>query len=297
MNNKKAFFAVTAVIFGVISIILLLTRHYIWGALFVILVAAFCKAYKNAKDDEEKELERARQQIRYEANQRRIAAEKQAKRDASAKAAAEILEQIPEFTFEPSLELAPQGTLSTIADIHFGNVTSKTPRSVISNFVALDVETTGLKPAQDEIVEIAAIRFRSWEPVEKFTCLCKPKKPIGERVSAINHITNDMLENCPHARQVTPALAEFIGKDVIVGQNLSFDLNFLVKNGYNPTDYKGRRYFDTLDLARRIVKGEDNYKLATICEHYGIAIAVAHRAAADALATGQLFKSLAKERE
>ncbi|MBD5162955.1 MAG: 3'-5' exonuclease [Oscillibacter sp.] len=186
----------------------------------------------------------------------------------------------------------------------------------IPNFVVQDTETTGLKCSSDEIIDIAAIRFRNFQPVDKFSMLLAPKKSIPERITAINHITDEMVAGCPCFQQVALSLVEFIGDDNIVGHNLPFDLKFIVHYGADVTTKK-RKYYDTLALAQKTVKkvkmkwdkelevymeddeseGISNYKLETLCSYFDIINRNAHRAEGDALATGMLFHKLAEIRK
>lgn len=181
----------------------------------------------------------------------------------------------------------------------------------LSNYVVIDTETTGLRCTSDEILEVAAIRFRGFEPVEKFVTLLAPSKPIPEQITEINHITDEMVAGKPCFQQVAASLIDFIGDDDIVGHNLPFDLKFIVHYGANVTE-KQRKYYDTLAIAEKTIKkarmkwdkefqeyvedfnstGISNYQLKTLCFYLGLPYENAHRAEGDALATGLLFQSL-----
>lgn len=201
--------------------------------------------------------------------------------------------------------------------IKYTNITPKTSFDRIGSFVVIDTETTGLSSTKDNLVEIAAIRFEDWIPVEKFHTLLNPGKQIPEAASAINNITDEMVFDAPTFSQIIDSLEVFVGKSNIVGHNLPFDLKFLYRHGYNFTTQK-RRYYDTCEIAKKTLKKpkmkwdkeyeeyviNDNcdydvkdYKLTTLCEYYGIRDNLfSHRALSDALATGDLFKCLAQDR-
>lgn len=213
-------------------------------------------------------------------------------------------------------ELAKKQTISHLGDLTYSNITKKTPRDKLGDFVVIDTETTGLKPSSAEIIDIAAIRFRGFKPVSKFSTLLAPQKPIPVEATKINGITNEMVAGKPCFQQIAASLVEFIGKDNIVGHNLPFDLSFIMRYGADVTAEK-RKYYDTLSIARRTIKkakkkwdedfeeyvtdldsdGIENYKLETLCNWYGIKNSNSHRAESDALATGQLLKKLADDRE
>ena len=179
----------------------------------------------------------------------------------------------------------------------FTNITRKSSLEKLSNFVAVDVETTGLHPSKAEIVEVAAIRFRDFSPAENFTTLCYPRKGIVPEAERINGITAEMVAGKPTFGQIAAALQAFIGDDNLVAHNLSFDLGFIVKHGVDISDSK-RKYYDTLMLSEYVLSRSDvqNYKLPTLCRYYNIPYAEGHRSTIDAYAVGLLFKKLAEEK-
>lgn len=177
----------------------------------------------------------------------------------------------------------------------FSNITRKSNLSKISDFVAIDVETTGLKPLKDRITEISAIRFRNWEPVDMFTTLINPQCPIPFGVRDLTGITDDMVANSPIFSEIVSSLSDYIGKDSLVGHNLNFDLDFLYASGLDFTHTK-RKYYDTLQLARRTYDF-DSYKLDYLCEHLHIRNNDnAHRSSSDSLAAGILFEQIVKRK-
>lgn len=214
----------------------------------------------------------------------------------------QVLETLPEaeilISEAPAPELPP-------AEISYSTITKRTPRDKLGNFVVIDTETTGLS-IRASIVEIAAIRFRGFRPVEKFTTLCHPKGKISEDASKINGITEEMVAGKPPFSCIAAGLQAFIGKDDIVGHNLPFDMKFITKYGVDTTLSK-RKYYDTLEIAKHTLKkwreGSEayydvfDYKLSTLCDYYHIPFFGAHRALADCYATGMLLERLAKDRE
>ncbi len=206
---------------------------------------------------------------------------------------------------------------SRMPDIHFTNVTKQTNLDKLSNFVSLDLETTGLSAYRDRIVEVSAVRFVNWEPVECFHTLVNPKVSISSEVTSINGITNEMVADAPEFCEIIDALDSFIGKSNIVGHNLKFDLRFLFCSGYDFSVVKSRKYYDTLSLVRNVLSKDgrhwnvedscydyndddidvENYKLTTLCDYYGIRDnSDAHRALSDSLATGILLKNLVDDK-
>lgn len=168
------------------------------------------------------------------------------------------------------------------------------PICEVKNFVVLDTETTGLDPACNDIVEISAIRFENFKPVSLFTTLLKPNIPISERASEISGITNEMVENSPSFSEIKSSLKDFIGNLPIVAHNASFDIKFLYASGFDFD--KNTVFYDTLALSREHITycektkcKPKSYRLGNICSTCDIYFDGAHRASADALATGLLF--------
>lgn len=109
-----------------------------------------------------------------------------------------------------------------------------------------------------------------------------------------------MVADAPRIWDIMPALNSFVGGLPLVGHNLPFDLRYLYRDGLDLLPKQ--KFYDTLSIARRTLKGpkgdEDfdcdvyDYKLDTLCKYYEIHFPGAHRASADALATGKLFYEL-----
>lgn len=192
-----------------------------------------------------------------------------------------------------------------------------TPKGIYDRFVVFDTETTGLAPSRDRIIELAAVRFIDGEPVELFSSLVNPEREIPPEISELNIITDDMVADAPTISQILPAFEEFIGDDILIAHNIEFDLKFLFHSGSVLFDTK-RKYIDTLEQAQKLLKKPrrtyyedegywdydyesdydvDDHKLDTLCSYYNIIRPYEHRAAADALATGDLFLELVEEKQ
>lgn len=206
------------------------------------------------------------------------------------------IEAIPQADITLS-QPASRQYLKDMPEYSFSNVTAKTKLSAIFPLVVLDVETTGFLPASDEIIEVSAIKFDvGMIPTACFTTLCKPKKPIPYAATAVNHITDDMVEAAPSFRQVAPALSEFIAGCNLAGHNLEFDLRFLYVNGVELPFNK--KLFDTLEIAQHTIRKSDidNHKLESLCSWYGVYRSDAHRSLSDSYATAKIFNYLVFDR-
>ncbi|MDE5583115.1 MAG: hypothetical protein K2J08_05380 [Ruminococcus sp.] len=174
------------------------------------------------------------------------------------------------------------------------NMTKSTPLNKIKDFIAVDVETTGLKTGGNDIIQLSAVKFNNFRPVQAFNTYIKPRKPIPEDATKINGITDEMVENAPKFYQIIDSFNQFIENLPLVAHNAPFDMKHLYVNGLDSVEDK--IIYDTLSLSRRIMKDEDSYHLEDICESADIYMTNAHNSLYDSYATGLLFVYLVAER-
>lgn len=187
--------------------------------------------------------------------------------------------------------LRGKGIENPITD--YKNITKATPREKFSDFVAIDTETTGLKPGGNDIIEVAAVRFRDFDAAEVYHTYCSARKPIPAEASAVNGITDEMIAGKPKFTEIATQLNEFIGKSILVAHNAPFDVRFLHGGGLDLSHHNGKVY-DTLKLAKAKVKDydgqkPDSYKLEDLCDEFGIRADGYHSALTDAVCCGLLF--------
>ena len=157
-------------------------------------------------------------------------------------------------------------------------------------FVAVDVETTGLSPQKDAIIEIGAVRFCDGEIVDTFATFVNPGRPIPIFIQQLTNISDRDVAGAPAMERVLPELLAFVDSSVygVVGHNVGFDLGFLEANGAN----FHRPRLDTHELATILLPNQPSYNLGELCNSLDIRLDDAHRANADAAATAQLFMRL-----
>lgn len=157
-------------------------------------------------------------------------------------------------------------------------------------FVAVDVETTGLSPQKDAIIEIGAVRFCDGEIVDTFATFVNPGRPIPIFIQQLTNISDRDVVSAPKMDRVLPELLAFVDNTVygVVGHNVGFDLGFLEANGAN----FHRPRLDTHELATILLPNQPSYNLGELCNSLDIRLDDAHRANADAEATAQLFMRL-----
>ena len=164
----------------------------------------------------------------------------------------------------------------------------------LQDFICIDLETTGLNPKRDRIIEIGAVKVRNGKAVETFQQLIDPKQELEERVEILTGISSKELEGQPTIQEIVPKLIEFLGEDVLLGHRVLFDYSFLKRTFTNEKIPFERKGIDTLKLARQFVTDCESKKLESLCKHYGIKHQ-AHRALGDAMATVELYQILVQQ--
>ncbi|AAO35695.1 DNA polymerase III subunit epsilon (endogenous virus) [Clostridium phage phiCTC2A] len=162
-------------------------------------------------------------------------------------------------------------------------------KSVFDEFVVIDLETTGLYPVTDKIIEITAIKYKSGQIVEKYNTLINPKINIPKRATEINNITNNMVKDSPVIEDVLPELLKFIKEYPLVAHNASFDIKFLNANLALINREIKNVAIDTLQLSRAMYTFLPNHKLTTIKEHLCISEDNSHRALPDCITTAEIY--------
>ena len=275
-----------------------------FGTGLIIISACFALIGVACKNKAKTLYEEGIEKANLEAERNRIAADKaKAEREKKKEATKKARTAVPQREIKLSTEKIANKTISEMGELKASRPRNGQKKSKYSNFVVIDIETTGIKKTE-KIIEIAAIRYENFRPVETFTTLLDPGKSIPYEASKVNHISDDMVKGKPTFKAIIPALAEFVGSSDIVGQNIiAFDLPFMYRYGFDFTS-NTRKYYDTLDIAKsKLTKYDerkderdpyytydvDDYKLSSLCEYYGIDNTQAHRALGDCYATAEVF--------
>lgn len=164
------------------------------------------------------------------------------------------------------------------------------------NFIAFDIETTGIVAGVDQIVELGAVRFVNGQVESVFSTLVNPQRSIPPGASSVNGITDNMVKDKPTIDSLLPSFAEFCSDFLMIAHNAPFDSQFIlsdIKKHETPAP-KGL-IIDTLTISRKVLPGLPNYKLGTLIQHLKIKTNNDfHRAEQDAIYAGQLFLELVK---
>ncbi len=164
----------------------------------------------------------------------------------------------------------------------------------VKDYVVFDLETTGLSPETDEIIEISGLKVRNGKVMENFTTLVNPDRPIPYSATRINGITDEMVQSAPLLKPSLNEFLTFIGNDILVGHNIhSFDLNFL-RNGARRTLGQSIQndYVDTLFLAKICLPQLPRHRLTDLAAHFHIETKGAHRAFNDCVMNQLCYEKL-----
>lgn len=203
-----------------------------------------------------------------------------------------------------------------VPEYTISNITSKTNLEKIKNFVVVDVETTGLNAGYSEIIQLSAVKFENYLPVETFSTFVKPKRGLKEEAQKINGINETAVRDAPAIYNVMKQYSDFVsGPSPVVGHNIAFDIKFLYANGCKLLTDK-RKIYDTMILAQRVLKKPkrkynkdyeeyeidyesdydvENHKLETLIGYFKLDQYIKgslHDSKNDCVATGLLFKKL-----
>ena len=166
------------------------------------------------------------------------------------------------------------------------------------DYVVVDLETTGLDPKNNHIIEAAALRIRHGQEAGTFSSFINPGVVLAPFITGLTGITDAMLENAPPIEEVLPAFLDFIGGDIVVGHNVNFDINFIYEASVALTGRPfSNDFVDTLRLSRRLYREERHHRLSDLIVRFHIGDTVDHRALSDVRQTDQCLRYMKRAAE
>lgn len=166
---------------------------------------------------------------------------------------------------------------------------------MLDTYVALDLETTGVNPKRDKIIEIGAVKVVCGKVEDTFSSFVNPGRRLEERITELTGIRDEMLIPAPQQEKIIPEILAFTEGYVLLGHNILFDYSFLKKAAVNQSLTFERKGIDTLKIARKRLPQLESRRLEFLCEYFQISHE-AHRALADAKAANELYRKLAELR-
>lgn len=189
-------------------------------------------------------------------------------------------------------------SFTTACEVPFSKTTIE---KLKSRYIAFDTETTGLNPIMDKIIELGAVLFENGQPVKTFNTLINPGIYIPQSITAINHITNEMVNKAPSEDVAYLSFVDFldqalVGDTLICAHNAHFDMRFLCQAFNRLELIASFCYVDTLAISRKMLPFLTNHKLNTVAKYFNIINEKEHRAYEDAKTCGEiLWQFLQKE--
>ena len=166
----------------------------------------------------------------------------------------------------------------------------------LNEFVAIDLETTGLSAKDEYIIEVSAVKFVNGKENETFSFLLNPGKPIPSFIEDLTGISNSMVKGKPSFVDILDDLVEFIGQSAIVGHNVKFDIDFIKHHSNNKIDLSRTNLIcDTYLLSKVVLFSNEEHSLEAISEFYDLSIEGSHRALSDARNSGLVLINLLKQ--
>ena len=159
-------------------------------------------------------------------------------------------------------------------------------------FIAFDLETTGLDPNTDAIIEIGAVRMRGDQVLEHYSTFADPGHPLSPKTVSLTSITDEMVRGAPKPAQAVADFLAWAGDTPLVAHNAEFDTGFVRAYCQRAGREFDPLYFDTLILAQYLCPQLNNHKLDTVSTHLGLPPFHHHRADDDAAICGQIFAAM-----
>lgn len=165
-----------------------------------------------------------------------------------------------------------------------------------ATYIVFDVETTGLSAVYDTVIELAAVKMKEGEIIDKFESFANPHHPLSATTIELTGITDDMVQDAPDASEVLKKFSDWIGNDILVAHNASFDMGFL-NAGLQRAGFEKVQngVIDTLELARFLYPHMKNHRLNTLAKKFDVELVQHHRAIYDAETTGYLLVKMLKD--
>ena len=186
----------------------------------------------------------------------------------------------------------------------FAGTLPGTGRSLLqlpSTYVVVDLETTGLDPVRDQIIEIGALEVIDGKPGADFTTLVQPVtvQPgqfVSPFITRLTGIGNDQLLKAPQAAEALAALGRFLGDRIVLGYNVGFDMGFL-QQGFRKELHRAlpNDWVDVLPMAQTLFPLWEHHRLNNLAAWYRVENPRAHRALSDVLTTDACYRKVARD--
>ena len=158
--------------------------------------------------------------------------------------------------------------------------------------IVFDLETTGLKPAQEEITEIAAVLVRDGQIIDSFQSYVNPHKPIPKEITELTGISDETVRDAPELSDALDRFLNFAGNRPLIAHNAGFDMSFLNAACKRLNIEREFTYIDTLEMSRILLPDLGRYKLNILAKELAVGPFEHHRASEDATVLAKIWCKL-----
>ena len=162
----------------------------------------------------------------------------------------------------------------------------------ISNYIAIDLETTGVRLSKDKIIEVGLLKIRDGHVIDTFSCMVNPQIPIDDKILELTGIKKIELEKAKGIQDVIGHIVDFCEDYDLLGHNTIFDYSFIKREANRAGLVFEKRGFDTYKLCKKVLPTDVMKNLTDACNFFGIERKNAHRAFSDAYFTHRLFRNI-----
>lgn len=164
----------------------------------------------------------------------------------------------------------------------------------MTEYIAIDLEMTGLQVKRDRILEIGAVHMQGGKPIAEFSALINPRCAVPGEITKLTGITQKMADGGAELSDILPRFLDFSGELPLLGHNLMFDFSFLKQAMVNAGLPFERTGIDTLGLARTFLPREQKKSLEALRHYFSIDTGTIHRAVSDAYAAALVYENLTR---
>ena len=166
---------------------------------------------------------------------------------------------------------------------------------IISDYIAIDLETTGIRLSKDKIIEVGLLKVKDSHIIDTFSCVINPDMQVDDKILELTKISKNELENAKRIHEVINHIVDFCEEYVLLGHNKIFDYSFVKKEANRAGLEFEKRGIDTYKLCKKVLPENVRKNLTEACGYFGIERKNSHRAFSDAYYTHVLFQEIIKK--
>ena len=165
---------------------------------------------------------------------------------------------------------------------------------IISDYIAIDLETTGIRLSKDKIIEVGLLKVKDSHIIDTFSCVINPDMQVDDKILELTKISKNELENAKRIHEVINHIVDFCEEYVLLGHNTIFDYSFVKREANRAGLEFEKRGIDTYKLCKKVLPENVRKNLTDACGYFGIERKNSHRAFSDAFYTHVLFQKIIK---